>query len=219
MNEGFICWLLVHAYMGIGATTDSTSTWKGLSDTLPWPHCFPGSGEVRAGCNCRTGAWLTAFVFSYRWCRRVYVEKGWDNKGRKWKLNLDTWGENYKLKQEITQPKISTFYDLRRKKPHLYSAKMWYLAQEVRRRLLFLSWKKSKSTIWDMVDKMWKLMYVLYSLWGSCEVKHLQAAAQKNTDILLFKHDVKFLAKIDENSPDSRQDICFHCGHTELQQV
>lgn len=96
---------------------------------------------------------------------------------------------------------------------------MWYLAQEVRRHLLFLGWKKSKLTIWDMVDKMWKLMYVLYSLWGSCEVKHLQAAAQKNTDILLFKHDVKFLAKIDENSPDSRQDICFHCGHTELQQV
>lgn len=39
-------------------------------------------------------------------------------------------------------------------------------------------------------------MYVLYSLWGSCEVKHLQAAAQKNTDILLFKHDVKFLQRL-----------------------
>lgn len=97
-------------------------------DTLPWPRRFPGSGEVRAGCNCRTGAWLTAFVFSYRWCRRVYVEKGWDNKGRKWKLNLDTWGENYKLKQEITQPKISTFYDLRRKTPNCIQLKcgIWH---------------------------------------------------------------------------------------------
>ena len=66
---------------------------------------------------------------------------------------------------------------------------------------------------------MCKLMYVFYSLWCSCEVKHPQAAAQQNTDILLFKHDVKVLRKIDENSPDSRQDICFHCGHTELQKV
>lgn len=82
-------WRHNRLYVDLERLEPKVARWL-YGDTLPWPRRFPGSGEVRAGCNCRTGAWLTAFVFSYRWCRRVYVEKGWDNRQRE-EVEIKPW--------------------------------------------------------------------------------------------------------------------------------